>query len=71
MSYQQFAEQFRAEHRQVRDLLLELQRSFEQQDTSRARELVEAIAALTGPHFRYEEEAVYPALVAILGRTTS
>ncbi len=67
MSHQQFAEQFRAEHRQVRDLLLQLQQAFEQRDTSRASELVQAIAALTGPHFRYEEEAVYPALVAIFG----
>ncbi|MEJ5250540.1 MAG: hemerythrin domain-containing protein [Chthonomonadetes bacterium] len=67
MSHQQFAEQFRAEHRQVRDLLLQLLQAFEQRNTSRASELVRSIAALTGPHFRYEEEAVYPALVPIFG----
>lgn len=67
MSHQQFAEQFRAEHRQVRDLLLRLLQAFEQRDTRRAAELVQSIAVLTGPHFRYEEEAVYPALVSIFG----
>lgn len=67
MSHQQFAEQFRAEHRQVRDLLLQLLQAFEQRDTRQAGELVQSIAALAGPHFRYEEEAVYPALVTIFG----
>lgn len=67
MSHQQFAEQFRAEHRQVRDLLLQLLQAFGQRDPKRASELVQSTAALTGPHFRYEEEAVYPALVAIYG----
>lgn len=67
MFHQQFAEQFRAEHRQVRDLLLQILQAFEQRDTRQAGELVQSIAALSGPHFRYEEDAVYPALVTIFG----
>ena len=60
-----FTETFRAEHRQVRDGLLELIEAFEAGDQVRARALLGHIAALTGPHFRYEEEALYPALVGI------
>lgn len=62
-----FTELFRQEHRQVRDLLLDLIRAFEDRDLPRVRELLGRVAALTGPHFRYEEEALYPALTAIFG----
>ncbi len=63
----EFAETFRAEHRQVRDALLELIDAFEQRDRTRAGTLLQQIAQLTGPHFRYEEESLYPALVDIFG----
>lgn len=63
----QFAEIFRDEHRQVRDTLLGLIRAFQERDLSRARLLVNQTATLTGPHFRYEEEALYPSLVEIFG----
>jgi hypothetical protein len=62
-----FTQIFRQEHRQVRDLLLELIEAFEGRDLPRARELLGRVAALTGPHFRYEEEALYPALTGIFG----
>jgi hypothetical protein len=62
-----FAELFREEHRYVRDLLLDLVRALEQRRLPDARALVGEIAAVTGPHFRYEEESLYPALVAIFG----
>ncbi len=62
-----FAEVFRQEHRQVRDLLLDLIQAFEDRDLPRVRELLGRVAALTGPHFRYEEEALYPALTSIFG----
>lgn len=62
-----FTDVFRAEHRQVRDLLLELVAAFDERDAARVRVLVGAVAQATGPHFRYEEEAMYPRLTAIFG----
>ena len=64
---EEFTEVFRAEHRQVRDLLLDLVRAFGERDAGRVRSLVAAVAQATGPHFRYEEEAMYPRLTAIFG----
>lgn len=64
---EEFTEVFRAEHRQVRDLLLDLVRAFGERDAGRVRSMVAAVAQATGPHFRYEEEAMYPRLTAIFG----
>ena len=64
-----FAQAFRAEHRQIRDALLETISAFEDGDVDRARGLLGRVAALTGPHFRYEEEALYPALVPLFGES--
>lgn len=47
---EEFTEVFRAEHRQVRDLLLELVRAFDERDAARVRSLVAAVAQATGPH---------------------
>jgi hypothetical protein len=63
----EFTTVFRHEHRQVRDVLLELIDAFEARDRERIGALLERTAALTGPHFRYEEETLYPALKAIFG----
>ncbi|HXG22951.1 MAG TPA: hemerythrin domain-containing protein [Chthonomonadales bacterium] len=63
----QFTQIFREEHRQVRDLLLDLVQAFQERDKSRIHTLLNQIAALTGPHFRYEEESLYPALTEIFG----
>jgi hypothetical protein len=65
MLAERFTELFRVEHRQVRDGLLDLVEAFQARDQERARALLGPLAALTGPHFRYEEEALYPALVGI------
>ncbi|MET9066083.1 hemerythrin domain-containing protein [Streptosporangium sandarakinum] len=63
-----FTETFHAEHREVRDLLLALIDAFKSGDSARVRELVETLSEAIGPHFRYEEEAVYPGLLPIFGR---
>jgi len=62
-----FQAAFREEHRAIRDTLLDLGAAFAAHDLASARPLLEKTAALTGPHFRYEEEAMYPALVTIFG----
>jgi Hemerythrin HHE cation binding domain len=64
---QRFSATFREEHRIVRDLLLELLQAFEARDLTRVRALLGETATVTGPHFRYEEESLYPALVPIFG----
>ncbi|MCE7882889.1 MAG: hemerythrin domain-containing protein [Actinobacteria bacterium ATB1] len=64
----QFSEIFREEHRAVRDSLIELTEAFQEKSPEHAGKCLDTIAGLTGPHFRYEEEAMYPALVKIMGR---
>lgn len=60
-------EEFREDHRKVRDLILDLAGTLRQRDLPRARELLGSLDRLTGPHFRFEEEALYPALRQFLG----
>jgi hypothetical protein len=62
-----FNDIFRKEHRAVRDLLFDLIDAFKARDGARVRALVTKIAVLTGPHFRYEEESLYPDLVDVFG----
>lgn len=64
---EEFTQVFREEHRQVRDLLLELIDAFESHERERISATLGQVAALAGPHFRYEEESLYPALVPIFG----
>ncbi|MGQ9694947.1 MAG: hemerythrin domain-containing protein [Thermodesulfobacteriota bacterium] len=59
--------EFRADHRQVRDGLLELTAALQKKDVARAREILGNIDKIVGPHFRFEEEALYPALRIFLG----
>ena len=68
MLIDQFTAAFRAEHRKVRDTLLELMNAFQDRDKPRIQALVGQFAAQAGPHFRYEEEALYPAVAEITGR---
>lgn len=62
-----FTTMFRQEHREVRDLLFELIDAFQARDIAQAQALLGRVAALTGPHFRYEEECLYPNLVDLFG----
>lgn len=63
----EFTRIFREEHRTVRDTLLELLRAFQDRDAPRLRTLLSGAAAYVGPHFRYEEECLYPVLTEFLG----
>ena len=65
--YGRFAAVFREEHRVVRDLLFDLLDAYELGDRARAAKVLSEVARITGPHFRYEEEALYPALVPVFG----
>jgi len=59
---QEFITTFTDEHRQLRDVLLDLIDAFEKQDQARALEAIVEMEALAGPHFFYEQEELYPAL---------
>lgn len=60
--------EFREDHRKVRDGLLDLADAVERGDLPKARATLGSIDSLVGPHFRYEEEALYPALRVFLGK---
>lgn len=59
--------EFREDHRKVRDGLLELASAAEKGDLPKARTALGELNKVVGPHFRYEEEALYPALREFLG----
>ncbi|MFQ5874307.1 MAG: hemerythrin domain-containing protein [Dehalococcoidia bacterium] len=59
--------EFREDHRKVRDGLLDLASAAEKGDLDTARATLGAIDKLVGPHFRYEEEALYPSMKEFLG----
>lgn len=60
-------ETFQEEHRVVRDTLLDLSDAIQDGDVDRARELVQQANEHAGPHFQYEEDALYPALIPFFG----
>ena len=60
-------QEFREDHRKVRDGLLDLSDALQKHDVAKARQILGNINTLVGPHFRYEEEALYPALRQFLG----
>jgi hypothetical protein len=59
--------QFRDDHRGVRDNLLDIINALEAKDVTQAREILGKLDTAVGPHFRFEEEAFYPALRVFLG----
>ena len=59
--------EFREDHRKVRDGLLELMEALQSKDVAKARKILDKINVLVGPHFRYEEEILYPTLRVFLG----
>lgn len=53
---------FKDEHRKIRDTVNSLVGALREGDAAQARELLRELDGLAGPHFRYEEETMYPAL---------
>jgi hypothetical protein len=60
-----FAE-FQTDHRKIRDMLFDLKNQIEQKNVQAAREVLGKLNVFVGPHFRYEEEGLYPALRPLL-----
>ncbi len=59
--------EFREDHRKVRDGLLAIIGALQTKDVVKARKILDEINVLVGPHFRYEEETLYPSLRVLLG----
>ncbi len=62
-----FAESFRDEHRQLRDVLLALKEALEIGDSEGVQQGLDELAATAGPHLSYEGEALFPALAGLYG----
>jgi len=67
MKKEQFFSEFRQEHREIRDYLLDMIGSLMRKDIGKTGVILSDLNDLAGPHFRYEEEALYPALIEIYG----
>ncbi len=65
---EEFKEVFHGDHREIRDTLLKLNDAFKNKNKQRAASLIKKLPLLCSPHFRYEEEALHPALEKICGR---
>ena len=59
--------EFREDHRKARDGLLDIIEALKAKDVVRAREILGNLNILLGPHFKYEEETLYPTLKVFLG----
>lgn len=59
--------QLHADHKQVRDTLLDLISAVERRDAVKSLEILIRLDKLTGPHFRFEEESFYPAVTQFFG----
>ncbi len=60
-------EEFREDHRKIRDHILDLASALRRRDIPEARQLLASLDRLAGPHFRFEEEALYSTLRQFLG----
>lgn len=56
------------DHKQVRDDLLDLIDSLKARDAVKSLEILIKLDKLTGPHFRFEEESLYPTLERFFGK---
>jgi hypothetical protein len=54
--------EFRHDHWRARAGLLRVIQALESKDYDEAKDMLSRLDDLTGPHFRFEEEALYPAL---------
>ena len=59
--------EFRDDHRKVRDGIIDITAAIKAKDLDKARGILGQLNEITGPHFRYEEEDLYPAMREFLG----
>jgi hypothetical protein len=59
--------EFHADHQKVVAALFDLRQAITASDIARVRSILEGAEALIGPHFKFEELYLYPALEQFLG----
>jgi hypothetical protein len=64
---ERFVEGFRNEHRAARDAFLGIAQALRDRDAARIGPLMQTANTVIGPHMRYEEEQMYPALATLYG----
>lgn len=64
-------QEFHADHRKVVSALFDLRQAISQRDVQRVRSILNAAEGLVGPHFKFEELYLYPALERFLGEAFS
>ena len=62
-----FFNEFRNDHRQIRDLVMDSITSINNKDSEKVKALLSKLDDIAGPHFRFEEEALYPKLIPFYG----
>jgi len=62
-----FFTEFRNDHRQIRDLIMDLKSAFIRKEMSEAGNLVERLNSIAGPHFLFEEQCLYQELIPVYG----
>lgn len=67
MNREDFFKELRKDHQEIRCLLFEMISAFGNKDFLKSGTLLRSLDILIGPHFRYEEESVYPALIQVYG----
>jgi hemerythrin-like domain-containing protein len=67
MQHSNFLEVFKEEHKVILDNLLNLKEAVKRKDSKNAEILVKFLDNIIGPHFRVEEEALYPMLTEYFG----
>ncbi len=67
MEHSNFLEAFKEDHKIILDKLLNLKDAVKRKETKDAENLVKFLDNIMGPHFRVEEEALYPMLTEYFG----
>lgn len=62
-------QEFHADHQKVVSSLFELRQAIASRDIVRVRDILGAAEGLVGPHFKFEELYLYPALERFLGES--
>lgn len=64
-------QEFHADHQKVVGALVDLREAISQRDVARVRAILDSAEGLVGPHFKFEELYLYPALERFLGEPYS
>lgn len=62
-----FFTEFSNDHRQIRDLIMDLMSAFTRKETNEANSLLEKFNSIAGPHFLFEEQCLYQELIPVYG----